>query len=78
MYYTYLDYHYAQKLLIKLIESAKWNQSQCQALLAISVKNIFDKTTFRYYLHMDVEALWDVFSDPVHFKIGTFKNVDSK
>ena len=32
----------------------------------------------RYYLHMDIEALWDILSDPIHFRIVTFKNVDSK
>ena len=46
--------------------------------LAISMKMLFNKTTFRYYFHMDVEALWEAFSDPVRFKIAAFKNVDSK
>ena len=41
-------------------------------------QNSVDKTTSRYYFHMDVEALWEAFSDPVRFKIATFKNVDSK
>ena len=47
-------------------------------VLRISVKTLLTKTTFRYYIHMDVEALWDIFSDPVHFKMAAFKKVDSK
>ena len=64
-------------LMIEMVEGTKWNQSQFWAL-ADFYQNIVDKTIFRYYIHMDVEALWDVFSDPVHFKIAAFKNVDSK
>ena len=41
-------------------------------------QNLVDQTSLRYYLHMDIEALWDILSDPIHFRIVTFKNVDSK
>ena len=40
--------------------------------------NLVDQVSLRYYLHMDIEALWDILSDPIHFRIVTFKNVDSK
>ena len=42
------------------------------------IDKFVDIISSRYYLHMDIEALWDILSDPIHFRIVTFKNVDSK